>query len=56
MQDGLDWLLRPVARGMCQYESLVNNALDLCDIMIMNDCLDVLDENERRLISFHKNR
>lgn len=50
MQDGLDWLLRPVTRGMCKYESLLDGTLDLGDIQIMNDCLDVLDENEYRVM------
>jgi hypothetical protein len=42
---GEDWLLRPVVRGMCQYESLVNGAVDLADVALMNDALDVLEEN-----------
>lgn len=43
---GEDWLLRPVVRGMCQYESLKNGALDLADVALMNDALDVLEENQ----------
>jgi hypothetical protein len=41
--------MRPVLRGCCHYESLVNGALDLCDVARMNDALDAQDENERRV-------
>ena len=49
LKDKEEWLLRPVIRHMCLYESLGNGALDLCDIALMNDALDVFDENERRV-------
>jgi len=45
---GEDWLLRPVIRGCCRYESLVDGTLGLEDIALLNDALDVADENERR--------
>lgn len=45
---GQVWLLRPVLRGMCRFESLKDCTLDLADIALMNDALDVQDENERR--------
>lgn len=45
---GEDWLLRPVVRGLCRYESLLNGTLSLEDVGRMNDALDVQDENERR--------
>lgn len=48
MSDGTDWVLRPVSRGLCQYESLVNGALSLEDISRLNEMLDVEDENLRR--------
>ena len=48
LPDGEDWLLRPVLRGMCRYESLINGSLDLADVALMNDALDVQDENEER--------
>lgn len=48
MDDGLDWLLRPVSRGWCKYESLIDGTLNLLDIAIMNDGINVLDENEMR--------
>ncbi|OTG82350.1 hypothetical protein B9T27_08935 [Acinetobacter sp. ANC 4648] len=41
-----DWLLRPVIKGMCKYESLLDGTLDLADIALMNDALDVVADNE----------
>ena len=41
-----DWLLRPVIKGMCKYESLIDGTLDLADIALMNDALDVIADNE----------
>lgn len=49
MPDGEEWLLRPVLKGMCKYESLKDGTLDLSDIAMMNDILDVESENESRL-------
>jgi hypothetical protein len=51
MAGGEDWLLRPVLRGMCQYESLLDGRLRLIDLVKMNEALDVSDENERRMRS-----
>jgi hypothetical protein len=45
LPDGEDWLLRPVVRGMCRFESLKDGSIDLADISLMNDSLDVIDEN-----------
>ena len=50
MPRGEDWLLRPVVKGMCRYESLKDGTLDLADIALMNDVLDVQAENERRYL------
>lgn len=47
MPGGEDWLLRPVVRQMCRYESLKDGTIDLADIALMNDALDVVAENER---------
>jgi hypothetical protein len=41
----MDWLLRPVVKGMCRYESLKDGSLDLADIALMNEALDVVSEN-----------
>jgi hypothetical protein len=48
MRPGEGWLLRPVLRGMCKYESLKDGTLTLCDIALMNEALDVEDENQSR--------
>jgi hypothetical protein len=42
----MDWLLRPVIKGMCSYESLLNGTLGLEDILRMNTALDVMAENQ----------
>lgn len=49
MADGEGWVMRPVMRGLCSYESLTNGAIDLCDIARMNDAIDIDDENRRRI-------
>lgn len=41
-----DWLLRPVIKGMCKYESIIDGTVDLADIALMNDALDVVADNE----------
>jgi len=48
MSGNEDWLMRPVLRGLCRYESLVDGTLDLLDVSIMNEAIDVQDENESR--------
>lgn len=47
LPDGMDFLMRPVLRGLCKYESLKDGALSLADVALMNDALDVQEENER---------
>lgn len=42
----IDWVLTPVRRGMCRYESLKDGTLDLADIARMNDALAVASDNE----------
>ena len=46
-----DWLLRPVLRGLCKYESLIDGSLDLLDIVKLNEAIDVESENQRRIQS-----
>jgi hypothetical protein len=41
--------MRPVLRGCCLYESLLDGRLSLVDLARMNDALDVSEENTRRL-------
>lgn len=40
--------MRPVVRGMCKYESLIDGTLRLFDVALLNDALTVQDENETR--------
>jgi hypothetical protein len=40
--------MRPILKGLCKYESLIDGALTLADFALMNDALDVLEENDRR--------
>jgi len=49
MASGEDWLLRPVLRGLCKYESLLDGTLRLVDISKLNEALDVEAENQRRM-------
>jgi hypothetical protein len=37
------YLMRPVVRGLCKYESLIDGTLDLRDIVRMNRALDKFD-------------
>lgn len=48
MPDGMDYLMRPVLRGMCRFEALKDGTLTLADIALCNDALDVMDENQYR--------
>ncbi len=48
MPDGEDWLMRPVVKGMCRFESLKDGSVNLADIAFMNDVLDVIAENENK--------
>lgn len=48
MIEGEDWVLRPVMRGMCRYESLIDGTLGLADVALMNEALDVEAENIAR--------
>lgn len=41
--------MRPVIRGLCSYESLIENRIHIEDLARMNDALDVLEENQRRV-------
>jgi hypothetical protein len=48
LEGGLSWLMRPVERGMCRYESLKDGTVDLADVALMNDTLSVTAENQMR--------
>lgn len=45
---GEGWILRPVSRGWCRYESLLDCTLSLADLALMNDAIDCQEENEQR--------
>lgn len=49
MVDGEGWIMRPVMRGLCTYDSLKNGTVDLCDVARMNEAIDVDDENRKRV-------
>jgi len=49
MEEGEDWVLRPVVQGLCRYESLIDGTLSLEDVALLNEALDVDNENHRRL-------
>ena len=48
LPDGEDWLMSPIIKGLCRFESLVDGKLTLADFALMNDALDVVEENDRR--------
>jgi len=48
MVEGEDWLMRPVLRGLCRFESLKDGTLDIMDLVIMNEAIDVEQENAAR--------
>lgn len=41
--------MRPVLRGVCKFESMIDKTLTLSDVADLNAALDVSDENTRRL-------
>lgn len=47
MNEGEDWLMRPVLRRMCLYESLVDGTMGMADVARCNEALDVEAENQR---------
>ena len=49
MEGQEDWLMRPVLRGLCRYESLRDGSLGLEDIALMNEAIEVEAENAYRL-------
>jgi hypothetical protein len=56
MNDGEDWLMRPVLEGLCKYESLTDGTLSLEDLQVMHDALDVKFENDRRYMEWKKSK
>jgi len=56
MPDGEDWLWRPVAEGLCKYESVIDGTLGIEDIATMNEVLDVKYTNQARLQAAERSR
>lgn len=54
MAEGEDWLMRPVMRQLCKYESLLDGTLDLADLGRLNDAIEVDDENRARVAEWMK--
>lgn len=46
--------MRPVLKGLCKYESIIDGTLSLGDIALLNDALDVQNENELRYSEANK--
>lgn len=40
--------MRPVLRGLCRYESLIDGTIDIADLALMHEAMDVQDENRAR--------
>lgn len=49
MAENEDWLMRPVLRGLLSAESLVNGAVDLSYVALLNEAIDVEQENTHLL-------
>ena len=57
LADGRMFLMQPVLRGMCKYESIKDGTLDLADFALMNDAIAVETENAwRAREAFEKTR
>lgn len=48
MNEGEEWVMRPVLEGLCRYESLIDGTLDLADLDRMHEALDVRAELRAR--------
>ena len=49
MEGEEDLIFRPLLRGLCKYESLIDGTLSLFDVARMNHALDVEAENKHRM-------
>ncbi len=48
MMEEEDWLFRPVLRGLIKGESLIDRAVDLEYVALLNEVIDVEIENTAR--------
>lgn len=51
MANGEDFLFRPVLKGVLHIKDLTSGEVDLNDVADLNEALDVMEENERRLMA-----
>lgn len=56
MEDGEDFLMRPVMEGMCKYESWLDGTLDLADAARMNEAISIRNENQARVEAAYRER
>ena len=50
LPNDMDWFWRPMMRGLCRYESLVDGTMHIEDVATMNAVLDAADENQHRAV------
>lgn len=41
MKCGYDFIMRPILKGLCKYESAKDGTLTIFDFLVMNEALDV---------------
>lgn len=46
--DEIDFIMKPVLRGLCKYESMIDGTLSIYDVALLNATIDVYDENQLR--------
>lgn len=56
MEDDEDYLMRPVLRGLCRYESLKDGTLSLFDVSVMHEALDIDAENQSRVQKYMESK
>ncbi len=56
MEDGLDYLFRPVLAGKIKGESLLDTSIDLAFIALMHEAMDIEIENTHRYSKAEANK
>ena len=56
LDDGEDWLYRPVLRGCLDGARLFDGSIDLEGVARLNQALDVMDHNEKVIFDREKSR
>ncbi|QWA13832.1 lytic transglycosylase [Sodalis ligni] len=49
MPGGEEFILRPVKAGLTTMGEIKSGAIDLCDIAMLNDYLDLVEDNNARI-------